>query len=186
MTTERHIAVMSLMNDIEAPTKTYRSALRKAWRTATDSDENKAAKSKGNTALEEIESTVREWVANHPQTDADRLQAAAIRALAAFEDLIAESRDPGVEALGARYELAHALQRISPYEQPLDEPGFDPRTDQLAAITRAIVALIPGADPSNLTVTVTEPISGGGSHNWTGSIEGLAEDIHIGLAAVTS
>lgn len=68
-TTERHIAVMGLMNDIEAPTKTYRSALRKAWRTATDSPENNAAKAKGNAALKEIEAIVREWVANHPQTD---------------------------------------------------------------------------------------------------------------------
>lgn len=186
MTTERHIAVMSLMNDIEAPTKTYRSALRKAWRTATDSAENNAAKDKGNTALEEIEGIVRDWVANHPQTDADRLQAAARRALTAFEDLIADSRDPGVEALGARYELAHALQRISPYERPLDEPGFDPRADRLDAITRAIARMIPGADPKNLNVTITEPIPGGGSHNWTGSVEGLAEDIHLGLAAVTA
>lgn len=68
MTTERHIAVMSLVNDAEAPLKTYRSALRKAWRTASDSPENNAAKAKGNAALEEIEGIVREWVANHPQT----------------------------------------------------------------------------------------------------------------------
>jgi len=186
MTTERHIAAMGLMNDIEAPTKIYRSALRKAWNTATDSDENKAAKAKGNAALEEIEGIVREWLGNHPQTDVDRLHAAARRALAAFEDLIAEVRDPGVEALGARYELAAALQRISPYEQPLNEPGFDPRADRLAAIARALASQIPGADPANLRVTITEPIPGGGSHNWTGTVASLAEDVHIGLGAGVS
>lgn len=141
MTTERHIAVMGLMNDIEAPTKTYRSALRKAWRTATDSSENQGAKAKGNAALEEIEGTVREWVANHPHTEADRLQTAARRALASLEDLIADSRDPGVEALGARYELASALGRISPCELPLDEPGFDPRVD-LDKVLRIVAAWV--------------------------------------------
>jgi hypothetical protein len=65
-TTERHLALMSLMNDIEVPTKIYRSALRKAWSTETDSPENNAAKDKGNIALEEIEGIVRDWVANHP------------------------------------------------------------------------------------------------------------------------
>ena len=61
--------------------------------------------------------------------DADGLRAAALRALESFDNLIAETTDPGVEALGARFELATALQRISPYEQPLNEPGFDPRAD---------------------------------------------------------
>jgi hypothetical protein len=69
MTTESHLALMSLMNDIEAPTKTYRSALRKAWATETDSPENNAAKAKGNAALEEIEGIVRQWVVKHPVTD---------------------------------------------------------------------------------------------------------------------
>jgi len=71
MTTERHLNLMSLMNDIEAPTKTYRSALRKAWATETDSPANNAAKAKGNAALEEIEDVVREWVANHPAASAE-------------------------------------------------------------------------------------------------------------------
>ncbi|MEU8920382.1 hypothetical protein AB0D10_05500 [Kitasatospora sp. NPDC048545] len=38
-----------------------------------------------------------------------RLVEAARRALDALDDLIADSRDPGTEALGARYELAQAL-----------------------------------------------------------------------------
>jgi hypothetical protein len=55
---------------------------------------------------------------------ASRLVESAKRALTALEDLIADSRDPGVEALGARWELAQALQALSSYEMPLDEPGF--------------------------------------------------------------
>ncbi|MFF5421828.1 hypothetical protein [Streptomyces misionensis] len=39
----------------------------------------------------------------------DRLHAAAQRALESLEDLIRNTTDPGVEALGARWELAHAL-----------------------------------------------------------------------------
>ncbi len=53
-----------------------------------------------------------------------RLAEAASRALDTLDDLIAESRDPGVEALGARYELAQAIGRLSDSEHPLDEPGF--------------------------------------------------------------
>jgi hypothetical protein len=69
MTTERHLAVMRLMEAIEAPTKTYNAAVRKAWRTATDSDENKAAITKGNAALLEIEAAVRQWVTDHPEVE---------------------------------------------------------------------------------------------------------------------
>ncbi|MFG3228155.1 hypothetical protein ACGF07_25685 [Kitasatospora sp. NPDC048194] len=53
-----------------------------------------------------------------------RLIETARRALGALDDLIANTYDPGVEALGARYELAQALGQLSPYERPLDEPGF--------------------------------------------------------------
>jgi hypothetical protein len=69
-TTERHIAVMRLMTDLEAPTKTYQAAVRKAWRTASDSPENLAAITKGNAALLEIERIVRDWTAAHPQAAA--------------------------------------------------------------------------------------------------------------------
>lgn len=40
---------------------------------------------------------------------ASRLRSAAQRALESLENLIADTTDPGVEALGARYELATAL-----------------------------------------------------------------------------
>lgn len=50
-------------------------------------------------------------------TDTDRLYSAAQRALESLEDLIAHTTDPGVEALGARYQLATALSNASPERQ---------------------------------------------------------------------
>ncbi|MET7438378.1 hypothetical protein ACFYQQ_01025 [Streptomyces sp. NPDC005496] len=47
-------------------------------------------------------------------TDHAHLQAAAQRALEALGDLILNSRDPGVEALGAQYELRQALLGTTP------------------------------------------------------------------------
>lgn len=74
-----------------------------------------------------------------PRQPADELHAAAHRALSSLEDLIAELHDPGVEALGARYELARALGTLSPKELPLDEPGFspDPHTIREATLRQA-------------------------------------------------
>ncbi|MER6605947.1 hypothetical protein ABT282_08525 [Streptomyces sp. NPDC000927] len=46
--------------------------------------------------------------------DAARLRSAAQRALESLDDLIADSVDPGVEALGARHELARELTRMNP------------------------------------------------------------------------
>lgn len=68
--------------------------------------------------------------------DTTRLIAAAQRALESLEGLIANTFDPGVEALGARYELAHALGVLGVSELPLDELGFarDPRVIRAAAL----------------------------------------------------
>lgn len=44
-----------------------------------------------------------------PALDTERLAAAARRALEALVDLICNTRDPGVEALGAQFELRQAL-----------------------------------------------------------------------------
>lgn len=44
----------------------------------------------------------------------DRLRAAAQRGLESLENLIADTTDPGVEALGARHELARALGAAGP------------------------------------------------------------------------
>lgn len=43
-----------------------------------------------------------------------RVEAAARRALAALDDLIANTTDPGVESLGARFELSRALIGVQP------------------------------------------------------------------------
>ncbi|WP_327435695.1 hypothetical protein OG279_09515 [Streptomyces sp. NBC_01201] len=47
-------------------------------------------------------------------TAIDRLRSAAQRALESLDDLIAYTTDPGVEALGARHELARELSNTSP------------------------------------------------------------------------
>lgn len=67
-------------------------------------------------------------------TTDDRLGAAAQRALESLDDLIANTTDPGVEALGARYELAHALSTAgptTPRRQRLDIESDEQRTDRL-------------------------------------------------------
>ncbi|MFD7861835.1 hypothetical protein [Streptomyces sp. NPDC059783] len=56
----------------------------------------------------------------------DRLRAAAQRALESLNDLIAATTDPGVEALGARYELGQALLNTSLARQVLGTPTTDP------------------------------------------------------------
>lgn len=71
MTSTRVLAVMALVRDTEAPLKTFNASVRKATRTATDSDENDAAQARGNAALLEIEAAVRRWVAKHPAADAE-------------------------------------------------------------------------------------------------------------------
>lgn len=70
MTSTRVLAVMALIRETEAPLKTFNASVRKATRTATDSDENDAAQARGNAALLEIEAAVRRWVAKHPAADA--------------------------------------------------------------------------------------------------------------------
>ncbi|MGA4875911.1 hypothetical protein [Streptomyces lydicamycinicus] len=71
--------------------------------------------------------------------DTARLLAAAQRALESLEDLIANTFDPGVEALGARYELAQTLGALGASELPLDELGFarDPKVIRSAALHSA-------------------------------------------------
>ncbi|MEU3613446.1 hypothetical protein ABZ725_14180 [Streptomyces sp. NPDC006872] len=66
MTTDRHLAVMALMNEIEAPAKTYRHCVRRAAAAHTDSAEYDRAVERGNAALDDIEAAARRWVASHP------------------------------------------------------------------------------------------------------------------------
>ncbi|MER5750666.1 hypothetical protein [Streptomyces sp. NPDC002088] len=65
MTTDRHLALMALMNEIEEPTKTYQRCVRAAAAALTDSPEYNAAVSRGNTALDKVERAVRLWVENN-------------------------------------------------------------------------------------------------------------------------
>lgn len=67
MTTDRHLALMALMNEIEAPAKAYQHCVRRAAQTLTDSPANLAAIDRGNAALDDIEQAVRRWVAAHPE-----------------------------------------------------------------------------------------------------------------------
>jgi len=65
MTSDRHLALMTLMNEIEAPSRTFQNCVRRASRTETDSAPNLAAIERGNAALDDIETAVRRWVANN-------------------------------------------------------------------------------------------------------------------------
>jgi hypothetical protein len=70
MTSDRHLALMALMNEITTPTKTYDRCVRRAAAALTDSPEYNAAVERGNAALDAIEHAVRRWVAKHPEQPA--------------------------------------------------------------------------------------------------------------------
>ncbi|MFF6829603.1 hypothetical protein [Streptomyces longwoodensis] len=73
MTSNRHLALMTLMNEITAPAKTYDHCVRRAAAALTDSPEYNAAVERGNAALDDIEQAVRLWVeTNAPQPLAGR------------------------------------------------------------------------------------------------------------------
>lgn len=67
MTTDRHLALMALMREIDAPTKTYQRCIRRAAAAPTDSPEYNAAVTLGNSALDDAGQAIRRWVANHPE-----------------------------------------------------------------------------------------------------------------------
>lgn len=68
MTTDRHLALMALMREIENPSKAYYRSVGQAGRAFTDSVEWQRAVGRGNAALDAIETTVRMWVeSNRPQ-----------------------------------------------------------------------------------------------------------------------
>jgi hypothetical protein len=60
--------------------------------------------------------------AQQPNPQADRLGAAARRALESLNDLILDSRDPGPEAIAARYELEQVLLTSSAGPAPATDP----------------------------------------------------------------
>ena len=70
MTSDRHLALMALMREIEEPTKTYQRSVRLAAALASNSTQWDAAVEKGNAALDDIEKAVRAWTAKHPDQPA--------------------------------------------------------------------------------------------------------------------
>lgn len=91
----------------------------------------------------------------------DRLTAAARRALAALDDLISNTFDPGVEALGARHELSTALIAASLPAVPADEETHVRRTltpDEYDAAWHAVEGAAGelGADPGTVLGAVLD------------------------------
>lgn len=66
MTSDRHLALMALMNEIEEPSKTYQRSVRAAANLPSESAEWDAAVERGNRALDLVERAVRLW-ADHNQ-----------------------------------------------------------------------------------------------------------------------
>lgn len=67
MTSDRHLALMALMREIEEPTRTYQRSIRLAAALSSNTPQWDTAVNKGNTALDEIETAVRRWTAEHPE-----------------------------------------------------------------------------------------------------------------------
>lgn len=67
MSSARILALMALMNDTKRAQGAYWRAVTRAAQTFTGSTQNDAAIERGNAALLEIEGTVRQWVADHPE-----------------------------------------------------------------------------------------------------------------------
>ena len=70
MTSDRHLNLMALMRDIDEPSKTYRRSVRLAASTETGNPINVDAVKRGEAALDDIERTVRDWTAKHPEPSA--------------------------------------------------------------------------------------------------------------------
>lgn len=66
MTSDRHLALMALMREIEEPVKTYQRHVRAAAKLASESPEWDSAVARGNAALDAIEQSVRRWTAKYP------------------------------------------------------------------------------------------------------------------------
>ncbi len=77
MTSDRHLALMALMGEIEQPTKAFNRSVRLAAALETESPQWDAAVGKGKAALDLIEQAVRRWVTAHPASDSGELVIAA-------------------------------------------------------------------------------------------------------------
>lgn len=73
MTSDRHLALMALMREVEEPTRTYQRSVRLAGALGSNTPQWDIAVNKGNTALDEIETAVRRWTTEHPEQTAETL-----------------------------------------------------------------------------------------------------------------
>ncbi|MFE6931786.1 hypothetical protein ACFVDT_07115 [Streptomyces sp. NPDC057699] len=105
MTSPRILDLMALMREIEKPSACYNRAVRRASQTLTDSPENDAAQARGNDALLEIETAVREWVAKHPDPEEDLTS--KLLADAATEYRVPVPENGGTNLLVRRQALVH-------------------------------------------------------------------------------
>ena len=101
MTSDRHLNLMALMREIEAPTKAFNRSVRLAASTETDTPANSRAIDSGKQALDDIERAVRRWVTAHPQQDAGE-QPEFTEARAAFMQI---GRTPSLEGLRAELRI---------------------------------------------------------------------------------
>jgi len=65
MTSDRHLALMALMREIDEPAKTYQRSVRLAAALGSDTPQWDVAVGNGNAALDLIERAVRHWAATH-------------------------------------------------------------------------------------------------------------------------
>lgn len=118
MTSARVLALMALMNEIQAPSATYHRAVSRAAQTFTGSTENNRAQARGNAALLEIEKTIRAWVAKHPVPDAPD-GPALDGALRIVNDWCIEANEVGgVDAGDLVFRLEQAGYPLPDDEQP--------------------------------------------------------------------
>jgi hypothetical protein len=73
MTSNRHLNLMALMNELDGPTKAFNRSVRLAASTATDTPANSRAIDSGKQALDDIDTAVRRWVTAHPEETAETL-----------------------------------------------------------------------------------------------------------------
>jgi uncharacterized protein YukE len=107
MTSDRHLALMALMNEIDEPAKTFQRHVRAAAKLASNTREWDSAVERGNAALDDIEQAVRRWVAKHPEQPADFTEARTvfmqIGRTPSLEGLRAELRIDGQRPIVGRY-----------------------------------------------------------------------------------
>lgn len=147
MTSDRILALMALMRDIETPSKTYNAAVRQAARAATGSAEDEAARKRGGAALLEIEQAVRRWVAEHPvgeQAPPADLRDRIVEALVSWAYHGKAPEHGGIlETVRANaYSRADAVMAV--LSEPADQAGYAQGIrDAIAELKRDALGVIP-------------------------------------------